>query len=360
MAIPDGTPAEEVQVENEEAKEGHNEPAKFDEHDPRKAIYEKANALRDAKETEGKDVEETAEEQEEGEGQADSESGEKPESEDASEGDKTFTLEEAIEQLGDIPVKVKIDGEEKTLPLSKIVRDGVKIPGLEAKLTRKAQEISSREKILTAAETRLAEQYEAAKGESKREEKTDPTALRNLTEDQVQEKYDDLVGESPYKAQKFLDAVKQDRQNAERQAQEVGILTATKEFLETYPDVTKEDWIYMNDRAFYEKYPDIVRSMSRAERTGDYYPTLVAARSRLIEERLSARKEDAGKREAERGEDAKRRIDAKKKGQVLRTQTKVETVIKKDEDQKPESRADYVRRIAQERRTAMGLGSLRK
>lgn len=362
MTTPDKG-VEDVRVETEEKEEPKpeekKEVSKFGDRDPRKAIYEKADALKRAKEEEeakslsGPKEEEPEEEPEKEAATTEPPSPEKTaDAEEVKEAATVFTREELLDYFKDVRIKGKIDGKDVEAPIA----DWIKATGLESKLTRKAQELSAKERELTAREKEFKAQFDAAKKAPE-----SPTKISQLTEEQVQSRYDELVLESPYKAQKFLDEVRDARFQAEQQTMVAKVETALRDFQSTYPEVTAEDWIRMNDESFITKYPDIVTARNRAVRTGDHFATFVAARARLMEEKLSERNSDATRKETEKEAELRKRTEAKKKGQVVRIQTKVETQPKKEEEPKAESREEYVRRVATERRVKMGLGTpLRK
>ena len=339
---------EVVDTEPEEDPERKRLKSIFKEDDPRKAIYARSDAKRFPEPVVEEQPEEIPEPAESAE--------EKPPEKGADKVDVKFTAEEVYEHFKGIPVKTKIDGKEVELDLTEIVRTGLKSQGLESKLTREAMELSQRERQLNEAERQIAQRFESAKkAPEKPAEYTGKERLRDLSEDQVQEQYDSLMAESPYRAQKFIDSVKADRERAQQESVATRVDNDTREFLSTYEDVSKDDWIYMNNPAFYEKYPDIIRAMSRASSNNDYYPVFVAARARLIEEKLSAKQADVSAKEEKKQAEIRKRMEAKKKGSVLRVNTRVQPQEKKEEGYQPESRTDFVKRRIHEARVRQGL-----
>lgn len=349
---------EEVREEIEEQPTEDKKEPSFTDDDPRKDIYAKSDAIRFGVKPEQEDAgEEVTEETPSAVETADAE--------EVKEKAKVFTHEELIEHFGDVVIKGKIDGKEVEAPIG----DWIKATGLESKLTRKAQELSAKEKELSVRERELVDEFNAVKEPSPElakvatKEAAERTPHRYLTETQVQEQYDQLVLESPYRAQKFLDEVKDAKFLAEQESARERVSTALKDFRKSYPDVSEADWLKMNDEAFIEKYPDIVQARYRAMRSGDHYATFVIALVRLAEEKLSSEKDAVLKKESAKEAELKKRTEAKKKGQVLRMQTKQEPIIpKKDEGPKDpaEERKAWIRQLAEERRASMGLGPPRK
>lgn len=341
----DTTP-EEVTIPTEEQLDDGGIPV----WDPRKAIYEKSDALRAAQDEEP--AEEAGEAEEEAAAEPEGDKGKEappaqvdaqPEADDAA---KVLSIEEAREFTKGVKFKLKLDGEEVEVDFDELAKGS----GLQKKLNRKLMDVS-------AAQKAAAEQFRRAaeKPQPRAPQATDPNnaPLRYWNDGQVQGKYDELHLESPYKAQQFLRQVEQDRAIAAHETEEQRITQALYDFRQGYPEVTEADWAEMNKEEFYTKYPDITQAMAR----GDHYATFVAAKARYDQERFAAERAAQDKAKADAAKTAKERTDAKKKGQVLRGQAQAtpQKAAPKQAEQ-GESRQDTIRRMMRERRETMGLG----
>lgn len=304
--------------EEEKAPEVKEEKPLFEAHDPRKSIYEMSDAIRFPK------VEESAEE------------------------------ETSTEEKEDEPVEGAKAQEEAVE--AEVIEGEIPKEELTPREKRKLENLEAKEKRLTAWEQKLVAQFNAAEKppEVKTALETATTPFRHMSEDQVQARYDELALESPYRANRFLRQVEDAKAAAAQETEAQRIETDFRDFRSAYPDITESDWVRMNDPKFYEKYPDILRSMER----GQHFATFVAARGRLVEEKLIAEKEAATKKGTERDAEVQKRIDAKKRGTVVRMSTKVENLKPKEETPKSKEEQDreFIRRRAQEQRARMGMG----
>ena len=313
--------AEETPVEKKEEGTPKGLVKEFEDFEPRSDIYAKSDSLRFPAPPEAVEEEEAPEQVDE----------EKPEGDEKAESEKEADKTEAAKE----------PEEEKPTPREK----------------RKAENLADKEKRLSAWEQNLVAQFEAAGKPPVAKPTVDASQvpLRYMTEDQIQARYDELAIESPYRAKRFLDSVEVARETMRQESEGQRIESDFRDFRDAYKDVTEADWLRMNDPSFYEKYPDIMKSMSRR----DYFATFVAARSRLFEEKVASEREAAKGKESALDAELRRRNELKKKGQVLRVQTRQEPITpKKDEGPKDpiEERRKYIRNMAEERRTAMGLG----
>ena len=161
-------------------------------------------------------------------------------------------------------------------------------------------------------------------------------------EEEVQEKYDELYQESPYKANIYLEEVKATRSSAFEQREQARIDRAVNDFYAVCPECTEEDWAEMNNPAFWRKHEDIRNAKDR----GDVFATLVTAYTRLSQSRLEKQMTEFSKQ----AEEKKTKQDKKKSGQVLRTSVKPVPKKKAKEPTKEETNAEY---IAKMRKDAM-------
>lgn len=305
------------EVEQVEVPNPEKEPS-FADFDPRKDIYAKSDAQRFPVPSPEPEIEETPEEET---------AEEKPAEEKPPEEKKTEEPE--------------VVEEEEPTPREK----------------RKAENLERKEARLNAWEAILRDQFEGAE-KPPRVKIPDPatTPLRQMSEEQFDVKYDELFTESPSKARRFERQYEAAKEAARRESEEQRIDSDFRDFREAYPDVTADDWVRMNDEQFYRQYPDIIKAMEK----GNHFAAFVAANAHLQDEKRTAAKQTEKAREAA----LKARDDLKKKGQVLRMQTKQEpTIQKKDEgpvDPLDERRA-HIRQRIEEARARMGLqGSPRK
>jgi hypothetical protein len=293
--------------------------------DARAYIYAKSDALRHPQPE--------AETQEEATAEATvGEEGEKTGEEDKSEAIEPEVVEEADSK------------DEKLTPREK----------------RKLENLEAKEKRLSDWEKKLVVQFQAAGEPPKPKAPIDPAQvpLRHLTDDQFDEKYNELFTESPAKARRFEKAVEDARAAAARESEDQRIEADFRDFRSAYKDVTEDDWVQMNSPEFYEKYPAVTTAMQR----GNHYAAFVAAWGALEKEKLVAARESAAQKEAAREAELRKRDEKKKKGTVLRVQTRVVQPIQKDEGT-PSPEEIRRRRIAQmveESQARQGLGPLRK
>jgi hypothetical protein len=326
------TDAPEVKENRQEAEET----PKADEHKPpepidpreeaRKEIYAKSDSMRFPK-----PPPEEKEEVAEAEQQAEPE-GEKPPEEETSP--EAAEAEPEPEQEAEKPEKEELTPREK----------------------RKLENMEAKEKRLSAWEKKLVDQLKVASKPPEGRTAADPATvpLRYLTDEQFDEKYNELFSESPAKARRFEKSVEDARATAARENDEQRVESDLRDFVSAYPDVTEQDWLRMNDPSFYEKYPDILQAMERRNHFGAF----VAARGRLVEEKLDAKLKEASTRESAKEADLRKREELKKKGSVLRVQTKVVQPPKKEEA--PPSPEEMKRRRVAEMiaaaRARQGLG----
>lgn len=211
---------------------------------------------------------------------------------------------------------------------------------------RKRENLEDKEKRLSAWEQKLVAQFQAAEKppEDKPAASTDPASvpLRHMTEEQIQGRYDELALESPYKANRFMQQVERAKDEFARETDERRVLIARSDFRSAYPEATDADFVKMHDPAFYEKHQSVMKAIAR----GDEYAALVSAYEAIEREKLVAKLEYAARKEREREAEIERRNELKKKGAVLRVQTRVVQPPKKDEaPETPE--AIKARRIAE-------------
>jgi hypothetical protein len=201
---------------------------------------------------------------------------------------------------------------------------------------RKAENLADKEKRLSAWEKKLQAQFQAAdKPVTAKTPDSAQTPLRYLTDSQFDEKYNELFAESPAAARRFEKSVEDARIAATRDTEEQRVESDFRDFRTAYPDVTESDWIQMNDPKFYEQYPDILQAMDRRQ----HFAAFVAARARLVEQKLSDELKAANSRQSAKEAELEKRNELKKKGTVLRVQTKVvQPTIKEEAPETPEQR----------------------
>lgn len=352
---PEGQPAPEVKPDEPVIPDTPDTPpsekeldGKIPEWDPRKAIYEKTDAIKAEAEAAEAAQEEPAQETPPEEKPPEEKPPETP--------DEVLSLDDALALTKGKKFKLKIAGEEVVVGFE----DLTKATGLEAHLTKKsmavsdkAKELDEKERQLTAQQTELLAAFENA-GNLK-VTPAPPSAYRYWTEDQVDAKYDELHAESPSKAMKFRAAVDADRQTAAQDDRNVQIDRAVADFKSDHPQVTKDDWLKIHDPKWHQQFPDVMRAV----RQGNVYAALTAAYSHISEERINAKLAQLDADRKSREKDAQDRIEAKKKGQVLRTPAKAtpKGEAKKGEEER-ETPEQYARRVAQERRGLQGRGPL--
>lgn len=260
-------------------------------------------------ETETEDVKETSE-------------GSEEEPEETTEEPRIMSRAEFAKEFGKLRIKDKFAGEEVEVPVEEVVKGY----GLEKHWTRKLQELSRRERELKQA--------------------TPPA--EGPSEEEIEIKFNELYEESPFKAQKYLDEIKAKEASGAESTTQAYIERAVKDFRETFPECSDDDWKEMNDERFWTKYPEIV-SMRDKE---DPFVTFATAYRRLVDERFQI-----GEPEVKKAPKPEDKTERKKKGQVTRTQIK--PTVKKDKRpvtvSKEQQNRDYIAAISKRNRERMGL-----
>jgi hypothetical protein len=206
-----------------------------------------------------------------------------------------LTRAEFLETFKDFRIKDKIAGEVVEAP----VDDWVRATGLEKHYTKRLMDLSRKESELLKKTKAVA---------------TPPTP----SDKEIQEKYDELFMESPFKAQQYLR--EQEAAKKPPAAPEVDDTLRAREayeqFVSAYPDLSQEEWARMNTPTFWQQYPDVVAAREGKE----WFPTFVLAYSHLQREKLEVEKHVVRQAQASRTPENTAEIIARKKaGSVVRT-----------------------------------------
>ena len=304
---------------------------------PRASIYEKYDAQKAAREAAENPPAEDAEPESPPDKEA-SEPEKQPEAEPAKEpAVEELTPEEFAERFKNVKVKGKFAGEEAVVD----AKDLLRLKGVDRHYTKSLQELAREREALRAQAAGIQPSQPAY------EPPTPPTgqekALRYWNENEVEQRYNDLVLESPYRANQFLETVKTERQRAQEESNKARMDNAERDFFALHPDMEPHIKDYFGDpKAFSDP------AVSAAFERGDYYGALEIANVRIEAKRLAEeRKAISAAREAETAE-ARKKADLKKKGAVIRSSTKPE--VQPIEEFKPLSPAEVIAQEAARRR----------
>jgi len=314
----------------------------FKRDDPRAAIYAKHDAIAEKERPKEEPVEEPAPEEQASEVPVETppEAPAEPPKEPQAEEEEVIDREEYERRTAKWKVKGKFDGEELVVPAAELV----KITGLEKKAAKRLAEINRKEREL------LDRQYQVPivpqVEDSPPIPQQTPLQLHRLSDAQVRDRYNELAMESPFDANAFLEQVKESRRQAQFVYEKSKAEVAQREFMDSNQlSEDHPDWQRINSREFYEKHPDIISARDR----GDYTSMYAIARAHLLEEKVAQREAEL----AAKAQEAQKKVEAKKQGQVLRVANKPEPPKPKtDERETPEQ---YVRRMASERRRQFGI-----
>lgn len=305
--------------------------------DPRATIYAKADAIAAQEQPEETPAPEPQEEAQEAPVEVPVEVQAEPQ-EPPTE-DEVIDREEYERRTAKWKVKGKFDGEEQVVPAAELV----KIAGLEKKAARRLAEINRKEREL------LERQYQAPVIPTVEESlipSQTPLQLHRLSDAQVRDKYNELAMESPFDANSFLEQVRSSRQAAQVSYEKQKAEQAQAEFMDTYNlSEDSPEWHRINSKEFYEKHPDVLRARDR----GDYYAMFVAANAHLKEEVLA----DRERKLQEAAIKTQEKVEAKKKGQVLRVASKPEPAKPKSDGL--ETPEEYIRNMGRGRRQQFGI-----
>jgi hypothetical protein len=296
--------------------------------DPERAsIYEKYDAIKRAKEeAESPPAEEVAEEAPPEKAGA---TEEKPE---AAQEEEAVPLDQAKEKVKGLKVKVKLDGKEEVLDADALLERLTKEEGRERSLQRKAQELA-REREAFEHQRAVATQPSPA-----------PSETPIPAEDgEVEQRYNELALESPYRANQYLEAVKADRQRKQAAADKARMDAAESQFFTVHPDLEGPVKEFFADGKNFSD-PRVEDAMRR----GDFYGVLEIAHNRIEAQRLAADRAAIKAAQDAAIAEEKKRIDLKKKGSVIRTTTKTE--VKPPEEFKPPTPSEVIASEAARRR----------
>ena len=314
--------------------------------DPRKTIYAKHDAIvaKEQEQEEPPPPEEPEPEVAKIPQEAPAEPAAESPKEPQEEAEEVIDRDEYERRTAKWKVKGKFFGEEEVIP----AKEFIKTAGLEKKYQKRLAEVNQKERDL------LDRQYQVPQAPIVPQQpivpQGSPSPMHLLSDAQVRERYNELAIESPFDANAFLDQVRSARAQAQALSERSRAALAQKEFMGVYGySEESPEWQHINDRSFYEKYHDVTRARDR----GDYESMFTLAEAHRREEALSAREAAIQKDAEEERRKAQEKVDAKKKGQVLRVATKPETPKPKEEGfETPE---EYTRRIASERRSRQGI-----
>jgi len=305
--------------------------------DPRDAIYAKADALKREKEA-ADAAKDAAEAEPEPPPKVEaSEPAEAPKAEPVVEEEEILTFDEAREKLKKYRIKGKFAGEEAVVDIPELI----KAQGLSRHLTKATQEL---------AREREAFLHKAAG--------IQPSPVPNappipVDESEIEQKYNELVNESPYRANQYLESVKTERQRKQAEIEKSRMDMAEKNFLVRHPELEPSDYEELkasfSNAEYFRNNPDVDDAFQRRDYTGALELARVNLKDRKINEKLA---EIEKARQAIIAEEQKR-IDLKKKGSVIRTASKPE--VKPKEPEKPPTNEDYIKEMTLGRRRNMSL-----
>jgi hypothetical protein len=348
MSQPDEKALEPQDEPKSEADESTTKPSveedefNFEIDEDRQSLYERLDKANEARAEEKVpfqdflDLEEEDADEDDPEGEEEPSGKDAPETVDTSEertgetkepqlGGKVLSREEFEEVFKDIKIKTKIAGEEVEAP----VKDFLKATGLEKHWTKRLQELSRREREILQNRP----DYDEGTGEGPSEE-------------EIEEKYNELYEESPYKAQKYLDEVEKTRETSRTTSGDARIQKAVEDFKSVYPECTDDEWVTMNDPKFWQSHEDIVKMKD----AGDTFATLVTAYTRLQQSKVTAQAIDDGKKKPPVD-----KTERKKKGQVVRTSIKPIASSSKKKGFELERPQDYIAALRKQARDRMGI-----
>ena len=302
--------------------------------DPRNSIYEKYDAIKAAREE--AEAEPTPEAPETPPKEEASVPEVKPEAEPAVEEPEVLSFEEAKEKLKKYRIKGKFAGEEAVVDIPELI----KVQGLTRHLTKATQELArEREALLHKA---AGIQPSTVQGE--------PPIPAD--ESEIEQRYNELVSESPYRANQYLESVKAERVRKQAEIEKARMDMAEKNFLVRHPELEPSDYEELkgsfSNPDFFRNNPHVDDAFQRRDYTGALELARVVIKEQKLNEKLVAI-EDA--RKAILAEEQKR-TDLKKKGSVIRTASKPEP--KPKEEFKVLTPIEVVREEAARRRRLQG------
>jgi len=150
---------------------------------------------------------------------------------------EVLTAEQFEERNKNVKVKSKFDGEVAEVG----VKDLIKNFGLSKHLTKSQQEVAREREALLAEKAALYKpsqpQYESPSPSAAQEK-----PLRYWTDNEVREKYKELVYEDPWIADQFKDQVKQERLKTQAEIEKSRMDMAEKNFLVRHPELEPSDY----------------------------------------------------------------------------------------------------------------------
>lgn len=248
------------------------------------------------------------------------------------EGPKVLSRAEFEDIFKGYSIKDKFAGEEVEVPVSEVIKGY----GLEKHWTKKLQELSKREQDVLEASR-------SGSGTVPGGDLPD-----HLSDEAIEEKYDELYAESPFKAKRFLDSIEAAKVNHLEKSEKARADKAIKDFKSTFPECSEEAWDTMNDPKFWQKHDDIVALRD----SGDIFTTLVTAYTRHEQSKVNGQVTKADVAPAK----TKDKTERKKAGQVIRTAIKPVSKAKpKVEQTKEEINRDYIKALKKQAQDRMRI-----
>lgn len=239
---------------------------------------------------------------------------------------------EFLETFKDFRIKDKVAGEI----VEAGVGDWIAASGLEKHYTKRLMDLSKKERELL---------------QQKRE-----SSAPKMSDKEIQEKYDELFLESPYKASRFLKDLETSKEAPPDDGTDetLRVKKAYEEFASAYPDLSQEDWARMNNPAFWQRFADV----QEARASKDWFPTFVLAYNHLQREKLEVEQHQVREKvEKSRVESVNKAVERKKSGAVLRTTVQPQKAPAAPQKvlSQQEERLQYIRERKRAAQARMGI-----
>ena len=231
----------------------------------------------------------------------------------------------------DFRIRDKVAGEIVEAPPN----EWLSATGMQKHYTKKLMDLSRKERELL-----------------KKREDTGP----QMSDKEIQGKYDELFMESPYKANAFLKELEAKKAAPQDDGTDetLRVKQAYEEFSAAYPDLSQEDWTRMNSPIFWQKFPDVLEAREQKA----WFPTFVLAYNHLQREKLEVEQHLVREKiEKSRVESVKTAVARKKEGAVVRTTVQVskEAPAQRKVLSQAEERLEYIRERKRAAQARMGI-----